>query len=198
MNSSDEVTEYLKIEEISFSECSLIVKAVDQGQISRDSYRELAAVEHYLPLDIKEKNELEDIIESEESDIINFEIIQEVVNTIGLGIHHLIIHLCVSGDGRNVGKKIKYVMITFMILNHESRQHHADYYYTVALYPGTENYSTLKFMLNSFCNELRSLKEFGLKISKILWKFELYFSSDWKFLAICLELNSANSKYFCP
>ncbi|RHZ85686.1 hypothetical protein Glove_62g41 [Diversispora epigaea] len=30
------------------------------------------------------------------------------------------------------------------------------------------------------------------------WKIELYFSSDWKFLAICLGLNAANSKYFCP
>ncbi len=45
-------------------------------------------------------------------------------------------------------------MITFMILNHEIRHHHADYYYTVALYLRTENYSTLKFMLGPFCNEL--------------------------------------------
>jgi hypothetical protein len=26
----------------------------------------------------------------------------------------------------------------------------------------------------------------------------LYFSSDWKFLALCLGLNCANSTYFCP
>ncbi len=65
-----------------------------------------------------------------------------------------------------------------MILNHESQHHYADYYYIVALYPGTENYSTLKFMLNPFYNKLQSLKEFGLKISKILWKFELYFSAN--------------------
>ena len=69
-------------------------------------------------------------------------------------------------------------MITFMILNHENRHHHADYHYTVALYPETENYDTLKFMLGPFCDELRSLKEFGLEISETLWKFELYFSSD--------------------
>ena len=37
-----------------------------------------------------------------------------------------------------------------------------------------------------------------MTISNILWKFELFFSSDWKFLAICLGFNSANSKYFCP
>ncbi len=76
-----------------------IIKAVDQGQISRDSYWELATVKHYLPhensvsneriaitnhmnniikillVDIKEKNELEDIIEFEESNIMNFKIV---------------------------------------------------------------------------------------------------------------------------
>src|SRR5204862_461805 len=28
--------------------------------------------------------------------------------------------------------------------------------------------------------------------------FEPYFSSDWKFLAICLGFNATNSNYFCP
>ena len=35
-------------------------------------------------------------------------------------------------------------------------------------------------------------------IGEIMWNFELYFSSDWKFLTICLGFNSANSKFFCP
>jgi hypothetical protein len=26
----------------------------------------------------------------------------------------------------------------------------------------------------------------------------VYFSSDWKFLAICLGMNAANAQYFCP
>ena len=49
-------------------------------------------------------------------------------------------------------------MVTFMILNHKDKHHHADYHYTVALYPGTEKYDTLKFMLNPFIDELQSLK----------------------------------------
>src|SRR6185369_1135488 len=56
----------------------------------------------------------------------------------------------------------------------------------------------LKFMLNPFLDELRSLKNDGLKISGVLWKFELYFSADWKFLAICLGLNGPTANYFCP
>ena len=35
-------------------------------------------------------------------------------------------------------------------------------------------------------------------INDILWNFELFFSSDWKFLAICLGFNAANSNHFCP
>uniref|UniRef100_U9UFE8 Uncharacterized protein n=1 Tax=Rhizophagus irregularis (strain DAOM 181602 / DAOM 197198 / MUCL 43194) TaxID=747089 RepID=U9UFE8_RHIID len=169
---------------------------------------------------MKDKNELNNIT-SQEPDITNPEIVQEVINTMGLGIRRSakdilvylipqlqkqqilkssdpIIHLRVSGDGRNVGRKIKHVMVTFMILNHENRHHHADYHYTVALYPGTEKYDTLKFMLSLFINELKSFKENGLEVSGILWKFELYFSSDWKFLAICLGLNGPTANYFCP
>ena len=85
-----------------------------------------------------------------------------------------------------------------MILNHKERHHHTDYHYTTILYPGTENYNTLEYILNPFLNKLRVLKENGLEVARILWNFELYFSSDWKFLAICLGLNGPTSKYFCP
>ena len=222
-----------------------IVKSIDQGQISRDSYRNLAAAEIHLPrensvsneriaitnhmnqlikislVNMNGQNESEEIMKVNEPDITNSEITQEVINTVGLGVYrsakdilyyiipHLkkkkvlkssdpTIHLRISGDGRNVGRKIKHVMITFMILNHENRHNHADYHYTTILYPGTENYNTLKFILNPFLNELQSFKENGLEVAGILWKFELYFSADWKFLAICLGLNGPTSKYFCP
>jgi hypothetical protein len=220
-----------------------VVKAVDQGQISRDSYRDLAAAEINLPrehsvsierinitnhmnqlikislVNMNRQNVLDEIME--EPDITNAEIIQEVIDTAGVGIYrsakdilyYIIpqlkkqkvlkssdptIHLRVSGDGRNVGRKIKHVMITFMILNHKKYHNHADYHYTTVLYPGTENYDTLKFILNPFLDELRSLKENGLEVAGILWSFELYFSADWKFMAICLGLNGPTSKFFCP
>jgi hypothetical protein len=222
-----------------------VVKAVDQGQISRDSYRELAAVEAHLPrencvsnerivitnhmnhlikislVDMNGKDKLEEISGSDESEFANSEITQEVIDIMGMGIYRSVkdilcyiiphlkkkkvlkssdptIHLRISGDGRNVGHKIKHVMITFMILNHKERHHHADYYYTTVLYPGTENYHTLEFILKPFLDELQLLKDNGLEVAGILWNFELYFSSDWKFLAICLGLNGPTSKIFCP
>jgi len=64
------------------------------------------------------------------------------------------IYLRVSGDGRNVGRKIKHVMVTFMILNHKKYHQHAYYHYTTILYPGTVNYNTLNFILKPFLDEL--------------------------------------------
>jgi hypothetical protein len=86
-----------------------VVKAIDQGQISRDSYRDLAAVEINLPreysvsserikitnhmnqlikislVNMSKQNELEEIIG--EPDISNAEITQEVIDAVGTGIY---------------------------------------------------------------------------------------------------------------
>ncbi|RGB21882.1 hypothetical protein C1646_777065 [Rhizophagus diaphanus] len=56
-----------------------------------------------------------------------------------------------------------------------------DYHYTVILYPSTEKYDTLKFMLNHFIDELKSFKENGLEVSGIF-----------------LGLNGSTANYFCP
>ncbi|CAJ0648390.1 1039_t:CDS:2 [Entrophospora sp. SA101] len=105
-----------------------IVKAVDQGQISRCSYQNLAAAEYNLPrlgsvsdectaitnymnqiikislVDIKKINEPEESIESEEEDIVDLEIIQKIIDTIGIGICHsakdiLCYHVLVESNG---------------------------------------------------------------------------------------------------
>ncbi|PKC62344.1 hypothetical protein RhiirA1_397698 [Rhizophagus irregularis] len=109
------------------------------------------------------------------------------------------IHLRISGDGRNVGRKVKQVMITCSILDDINNLHRPENHYTIVLYPGVEKYETLSIVLESLTVELRKLKEVGFKDNQdIEWKVELYFSSDWKFLAMCLGVNAANSKYFCP
>ncbi|PKB96674.1 hypothetical protein RhiirA5_434442, partial [Rhizophagus irregularis] len=54
-----------------------VVKAVDQGQIPRDSYRELAAVEAHLPRENSVSNE----------QFTNPEITQEVIDTMGVGVY---------------------------------------------------------------------------------------------------------------
>ena len=81
-------------------------------------------------------------------------------------------------------------MVTIAILNDIQNIHKPNHH--------LKKYEVLETMMASFIKELDKIKKYGLIIRKIMWKFELYFSSDWKFLTICLEFNSANSKFFCP
>ena len=158
---------------------------------------------------------------SEIPDITDPLIIEQVVSAIGKGAYRSIkkileyiipayiqkgeldptipiIHLRISGDGRNVGRKVKHVMITMALLDDSINLFKSDYHYTIVLFPGTENYSTLKVATNALIQELQELSNVGMVINDILWNFELFFSSDWKFLAICLGFNAANSNHFCP
>ncbi|CAG8757775.1 13269_t:CDS:1 [Cetraspora pellucida] len=124
-------------------------------------------------------------------------IIPHLVQENVLSVDDPTLHIRISGDGRNVGRKVKHVMITFMILNDIKNHHIPNYHHTVILYPRVEKYEPLEFILNLLINDLRDLKNNGLNIANTLWHFGLYFSSNWKFLAICLGLNSANSNHFC-
>ena len=95
-------------------------------------------------------------------------------------------------------KKVKHVIVTCVILDNKKNLHISDNHFVIILYSGNENYDSLKNAMSLFLDELHELKDYGLKINRIRWRVNLYFSSDWKFLCICLGFNNANSKYFCP
>src|SRR6185437_1854783 len=73
--------------------------------------------------------------------------IPDLVNHKVLNINNPIIHIRTSGDGRNVGRKIKHVIITCAILDDISNLYNADYHHTIILCSGTENYNLLKKIL---------------------------------------------------
>jgi hypothetical protein len=159
-----------------------------------------------LPLDFAEHSNSEsiEIIQNIKKggtrsvkDILNY-IVPVLISNEILDINNPMIHLRVSGDGRNVGRKIKHVMVTMVILNDIQNIHKPNHHYTTVLFPGVEKYDVLETIMATFIKELDEIKKNGLIIGEIIWNFELYFSSDWKFLTICLGFNSANSKFFCP
>src|SRR5260364_92297 len=88
-------------------------------------------------------------------------------------------------------------MITMAILDDKDTIQQLNYHYTIVIYPGSEDYKTLMEITASFRDDLISLKDQSLIVNNVKWNFQIYFSSDWKFLAICLGFNSANSKTFC-
>ncbi|CAG8714558.1 20982_t:CDS:2 [Gigaspora margarita] len=130
-------------------------------------------------------------------DILLF-VIPGLVNQNILNINNLVIHIRISGDGRNIGRKIKHVMVMFTILDDILNIHKAEFHYTIILYSGNENYEKLQKVMKPIINELHSLVNNGLDSSRTRWKIISYFSSDWKFLSIILGFNAANANYFCP
>ncbi|PKY51092.1 hypothetical protein RhiirA4_467936 [Rhizophagus irregularis] len=95
----------------------------------------------------------------------NFELYCSIICKQGILIPEVsTLHIRISGDGRNV-----------------------------VLYPGAETYESLKNVLVPLISDLCNLKKNGFnQIGGNHWPVELYFSSDWKFLAICLGIKAAN------
>ncbi|PKK68697.1 hypothetical protein RhiirC2_781923 [Rhizophagus irregularis] len=138
-----------------------IVRVLDEENISRNPYRRLCAIESHLPregavskerqrineemaqlipisiVDVNTKNQVD---QSEEEDIEDEAIVQEVIDAVGKGgyrnikdilqylvpdliqkgilnPHQPTINLRISGDGRNVGRKVKHVMVAVAILD---------------------------------------------------------------------------------
>ena len=109
------------------------------------------------------------------------------------------LYIRISGDGRNVGRKVKHVMVTMTLLNDLDGIQKPDNNYTLVLYPGAESYESLKNALTPLISDLSILKEKGFdQIGGNHWPVELFFSSDWKFLSICLGTKAANAQHFCP
>ncbi|RGB27745.1 hypothetical protein C1646_819576 [Rhizophagus diaphanus] len=123
----------------------------------------------------------------EESDITDLLIIEQVVSTIGKGTYRnvkkileyitlsyikkgvldpaiLTIHLQISGDRWNIGQKVKYVMITIALLDNSMNLFKSDCHYTTVLFPGTENYPTLKVAVNALIQELQELRDDKLRV----------------------------------
>ena len=116
----------------------------------------------------------------------------------------------VAGDGRNVGRKRKHVMVVFCVFKEGAMVLRPSSQYTLNLIVGSEDYELMKKALASFVEDLTFIQENGVyrngdqfivtdspKRSWVHYPVDFYFSSDWKFLVICQGLNAANSEVFC-
>ncbi|CAG8836681.1 15498_t:CDS:2, partial [Gigaspora margarita] len=91
------------------------------------------------------------------TDILLF-VIPGLVDRNILNVNNPVIHIRISGDGRNVSRKIKHVMVMFTILDNILNIHKAEFHYTIILYPGNENYEILQKVMEPMINELHSLQ----------------------------------------
>ncbi|CAG8783536.1 39197_t:CDS:2 [Gigaspora margarita] len=159
---------------------SAIVQIIDKYQISRDGYRALLAIQSNLP------------------HVLSYLHPYLVANKI-LHSSKPVINLRISGDGHNVRKKINYIIITLAILNQKKELYLPDNHHTIVIYSDIEKYELLKSATQPLVDELNELQQSGfVNKNGINWLINLYFSSDCKFLALCLDINMANSINFCP
>jgi hypothetical protein len=72
------------------------------------------------------------------------------------------------------------------------------FYYSICLYIGKKSYDSLCTVSAKFSQELEQLKIQGYKaLNDTIWLVELFFSEDWKFVALALGVNVPTSNYFC-
>ena len=94
----------------------------------------------------------------------------------------------ISGDGTNIGKRLKLENVTYTILNEKGN-------YVLAVITTTENYDNLKESLADLINEMSNLKEITLNNHK--YSIEYFLGGDWKFLACVCGLGAANQNFAC-
>ncbi|CAG8503950.1 18926_t:CDS:2 [Racocetra fulgida] len=133
-----------------------IIQAMDQSKISQNGYRTLTTTSQDLPKEwlIKEiATTLEKGGYHSISSILQFLLSKLVENKV-LNHEAPTIYLRISGDGRNIGKKIKHVMLTLAILNDQKNLSKPEKHYSISLFSGTEKYTFLKAALKPIHNEL--------------------------------------------
>ncbi|CAG8497504.1 2729_t:CDS:2 [Scutellospora calospora] len=158
--------------------------------------------------------------ENNEEHITDYEIIETVTNSIGKGAYRSIkdilrymipiwlqkkilnlesptIYIRISGDGRNVGRKVNHVMFTFCVLNDLNNVFKPENHHTLVIYPGIEKYEILETALVLLIKDLEEIRNEFYDNEGRKWAIKLYFSADWKMLALCLGHKAANSDYFC-
>ena len=107
-----------------------------------------------------------------------------------------ILHIRLAADGTNIGRNLKLLNFTFTILNEGPRSRTANGNYTLGIYElEMENYDNLLICFAELVEEIGNLKE--MKIGEHTISLVFYYSGDWKMLAQCLGIQSANSKYPC-
>ena len=98
------------------------------------------------------------------------------------------IQVKISGDGTNIGKRLKIVNVTYTILNEKGNC-------VLAIINTTERYDNLKESLADLNNEMINLKE--LCVGDYKYNVEYFLGGDWKFLACVCGLGAANQDYAC-
>ena len=68
---------------------------------------------------------------------------------------------------------------------------------SILLYIGKEKYEYLSLAVSQIIAELDEIKNEFKDCDNVIWPVELFFSGDWKFMALVMGIKAANSNFFC-
>ena len=100
-----------------------------------------------------------------------------------------------SGDGTQIGKRLKIVNFTYTILNEKDLAMGEKGNYILAIIKTTESYENLQESLSDLRNEMELLKI--ITVNNCKYNIEYFLGGDWKFLACVCGLGAANQDYAC-
>ena len=95
-----------------------------------------------------------------------------------------------SGDGTQIGKRLKIVNFTYTILSEKDVAMGEKGNYILAILKTTENYESLQESLRDLRNEMQSLT--NITVNNRTYNIECFLGGDWKFLACVCGLGVAN------
>ena len=101
----------------------------------------------------------------------------------------------ISGDGTNIGKKLKLVNVTCTILNEKEAAMSEKGNYVLAILKTSENYDNLKESLSDLTQEMSKLNK--VTVEGKTYNIKYFLGGDWKFLACVFGLGAANQDYAC-
>lgn len=103
----------------------------------------------------------------------------------------------ISGDGRKSSRSCPFLLLTLTIIN-SNATFSAKHCYTIALARRKEGRKPITQVLRPIMKQFANInKKKGLVIDGVKVQLELFLCADWKFMALVLGLNAANSQWFC-
>ena len=109
--------------------------------------------------------------------------------------HERCLHVKLSGDGTNIGKRLHVVNFTFTLLEEGALAYSAEGNHSLAMIKESEDYAQMFKALQDVRNEVERLTT--IDIDGTTYRIIYYLGGDWKFLAMCTGIDSATADHAC-
>lgn len=189
-------------------EINMWIYIKDKFNISNEAWHELAMKTKQMPNSYKLEKKLKELNakwnlqptpgQAEGVQLSFKESLEEqVIRLQGKGVlnSNTKIKVKISGDGTNIGKRLKIVNLTYTILNERDIAMSEKGNYILAIIKTTESYDNLKATLADLNDEMQNLKQ--ICVGDYKCDIEYFLGGDWKFLACVCGLGAANQDYAC-